>query len=98
MEKSLFQKYREPVTETAGPKIRNARDEMIQKFADRLNVDRMKAGYPKWAVRYVAVMLSPVDTENLWPLYKKCETKRAFGAWLKWELSPKNAPSYGQEV
>lgn len=75
----------------ASPHIRSARDEMVQKFADRLNADRSKAGYKPWTVKYVAVMLSLVDTEDLWPLYKKCETKRAFGSWLKWELDPKNA-------
>jgi hypothetical protein len=68
---------------------RNERDEMLDLFVARLNVDNVRDGYPRASHPRVAKMLEGIPTGDLHAIYKKCSTARKFGALLRYELKPR---------
>lgn len=69
-------------------KIRGPRDELIQKFTDRLNQARVGTKFKPLTCRAVAVKLSHLPTSDLWPFYRQCESARSFSAYFWWALRP----------
>ena len=76
---------------TDGP--RSERDELVQKFTDRLNVDRVRSGRKPYPARVVAVKLSLVKTDELWFFYQLCDRANNFGAYFHWALKPSKKKS-----
>jgi hypothetical protein len=68
---------------------RNARDEMLELFVDRINAGNIADGFPEASFGRVAKMLEGIPTGDLYALFQKCQTYRKFGAGLRHELKPK---------
>lgn len=66
--------------------IRSERDEVIQKFVDRLNAARAGTKYPPLEPRAVAVKLSHLSVSDLWAFYGQCEHARSFSRYFWWAI------------
>lgn len=69
--------------------IRSERDELVQKFLERLNQAREGTKYKPLTARAVAIKLSHVPTRDLWAFYKQCEQAKSFSAYFFWALKPR---------
>lgn len=72
------------------PQIRSERDELIQKFTDRLNEGRVKDGFKPLTCRAVAVKLAHLPVNDLYFFFQQCNKARNFGAKFWWALKPKD--------
>lgn len=82
MQTELFQKYQatQPVL------IRSERDEILQKFIDRLNQARIGTKYKPLSGRAVAIKVSHIPTSDLHAFYRQCEQAKSFSAYFFWAL------------
>lgn len=87
---NYLNKFRPAAAKKSGAP-RNARDEMLDVFAARLNASRIVDGYAKLSHARVAKMLEGIPTEDLHAFYARCETYKSFGAGFHYELKPRKA-------
>lgn len=66
--------------------IRCERDEVIQKFVDRLNAARVGTKYPPLKPAAIAVKLSHLSVSDLWAFYGQCEHARSFSRYFWWAI------------
>jgi hypothetical protein len=67
-------------------KPRNPREEILDKFMEKLNASRVKAGFRPMTHARLAKIFEGVPTEDLWPAFKTCENARSFGSMF-WHLT-----------
>ena len=68
---------------------RTERGDLISFFSEKINPDRVKAGYGEISMSRLAHLLSIYSTENLYQLRMKCERAKNFGACFNYYLFPK---------
>lgn len=79
---------------SASPRSKQARaterGEMMKYFAERLNVSRVRDGYPPLTLARMARLLLAVPTEDLYYLKSVCDKAPDFSKKFWWEINPKN--------
>lgn len=79
-------------TEKFSPKKnapRSEREEVLQKFLERLNHSRKEAGIPPMSYGRLAKIFTGVPTSDLYPFYKTCEGARSFSRFFWWRVNKK---------
>jgi len=74
------QKKKEKLTE---------RGELMRYFADRLNVSRVRDGYPPLSLPRMGRILQAIPTKDLYYLKSVCDQSKDFSKKFWWEINPK---------
>ena len=82
----LLEKYLQP---TQKPLFQSERAELIDRFVQRLNQARVGTKYKPLTPRAVAVWLSYIPTEELYPFFRKCENAKSFSKLFWWHVKPR---------
>ena len=65
------------------------RGELLQYFRQRLNVDRVRDGYPPLTMGRMGKALEKIPTKDLYYLKKVCDDAQNFSKKFWWEINPK---------
>ena len=65
------------------------RGEMMQYFAERLNVARKQDGWPPLSLPRMGRLLVAIPTKDLYYLKTVCEQSKDFSKKFWWEINPK---------
>lgn len=65
------------------------RGELMQYFADRLNVSRVRDGYPQLTLARMGRLLVAIPTKDLYYLKSVCDKAPDFSKKFWWEINPK---------
>lgn len=66
------------------------RGELMQYFADRINVARVRDGYPPLTLARMGRLLVAIPTQDLYYLKSVCDQSKDFSKKFWWEINPKN--------
>ena len=81
--------YKAPtLVENRLDRIASERAEMLKKFLDRLNPERIMSKRRAFDARFIAVKLAHIPTGDLYAFYQQCEKAKNFGAYFWWALKP----------
>lgn len=64
------------------------RGELMRHFVKRLNVDRVRDGFPKITMSHMGKILEGIPTKDLYYLKRVCEDAKSFSKKFWWELDP----------
>jgi len=64
------------------------RGELMEYFCGRLNVGRIRDGYPKISIGRMAKILEAIPTKDLYYLKRVCDDAKDFSKKFWWELDP----------
>jgi hypothetical protein len=65
------------------------RGELMDYFRQKLNMDRVKDGYPPLSMGRMGKMLEKIPTKDLYYLKRVCDDAKNFSKKFWWELKPK---------
>lgn len=68
---------------------RNAREEQLTLFLDRINPARRSDGLKPISYSRLAKVLEGIPTEDLHPFYKQCDQAKNFSRFFWWSLKAK---------
>lgn len=66
------------------------RGELMKYFAERLNVSRVRDGYPPLTLARMGRLLVAIPTQDLYYLKSVCDSSKDFSKKFWWEIHPKN--------
>lgn len=66
------------------------RGELMQFFRQRLNIDRVRDGYPPITMGRMGKALEKIPTKDLYYLKRVCEESQNFSKKFWWEINPEN--------
>lgn len=70
--------------------LRSERDELIQKFLDRINPGRERAGYKPYTAKVLLgrIARAKIDTSapSLYALYNQCDKADSFSKLFEWKM------------
>lgn len=66
------------------------RGELMEYFAQTLNVSRVRDGYPPLSLGRMGRLLVAIPTEDLYYLKSVCDKATDFSKKFWWEINPKN--------
>ena len=66
------------------------RGELLQYFRQRINIDRVRDGYPPVTMGRMGKTLEKIPTKDLYYLKKVCDDAQNFSKKFWWELKPEN--------
>ena len=75
---------------TAGKSRITERGELFRYFCDKINIQRIKDGYPKVTMGRMGKILESIPTKDLYYLKRVCDDSKNFSKKFWWELDPKN--------
>lgn len=83
-----------PLTRYTTPrsKARNAREELLEKFLERLNPGRVKAGYKAYTFPRLTKLVEGKSVPELDKLYRECEEAKSFGALFNYKTKRRIQP------
>lgn len=65
------------------------RGELMKYFMERLNVGRIKDGYPPLTMARMARLFAAMPTEDIYYLKRVCDDSKDFSKKFWWEIDPK---------
>jgi hypothetical protein len=65
------------------------RGELMEYFCRKLNVGRIRDGYPKLTMGRMGKVLESIPTKDLYYLKRVCDDAKDFSKKFWWELDPK---------
>lgn len=80
--------FKVPVAKKEFSGIVNKRQYLIKQFLDKLNSER--GNFKPLTPARVAVMLSPITTDNLEGFYEECKAANHFSKFFYYSCNPKN--------
>jgi hypothetical protein len=77
--------YKLPTVVQKKSGARSERDELLDKFLDKLNSARVSGGFAPLSHPRVAKLLKGMDTQAMYALYRECDQAKSFGGlfWFK---------------
>jgi hypothetical protein len=66
------------------------RGELLQYFRQRLNIDRIRDGYPALTMARMGKALEKIPTKDLYYLKRVCDDAANFSKKFWWEINPEN--------
>lgn len=84
-------KFTKPLT---APAERSERDELLQRFLDRVNPTRVRDGFAPYTHGRLARMVSAAgyETADLHRLFKECDGAAHFSKLFHWKLRQRTKP------
>ena len=86
--KSLLQNYQIPKSNSTS-KRRSERGDLLEKFVEQLNADRVSAGYKKFGFgTYIKKMADAgiKSPHELYVFYKQCDSAKNFSSYWWWYI------------
>jgi hypothetical protein len=65
------------------------RGELLKYFCERINVQRVRDGYPKLTIGRMGKTLEKIPTKDLYYLKRVCDDASNFSKKFWWEINPK---------
>ncbi len=85
--KDLLEKYK---TNDKNTVQKSERAELVKKFVDRLNGDRLSSGFKALPASFYAVKMAQarLSTNDLYWFYRYCQEAKSFSKCWWWSLKP----------
>lgn len=86
---NLFENYQLPTKKKGG----SERGDLIQKFVDRINQDRIGTKFKPVSPKGVAILINQhpnlKELDQLYRFYGMCKESKSFSAYFYWIVKPK---------
>ena len=73
------------------------RGEFMRYFCDRLNIERIRDGYPKVTMGRMGKLLEQIPTKDLYYLKRVCSDAPNFSKRFWWEIDPEKHEPEGRQ-
>lgn len=77
------------IKRAAGKQRVTERGELLKYFTDKLNISRIRDGYPKITIGRMGKTLAHIPTKDLYYLKRVCDDAKSFSKKFWWELDPR---------